>query len=121
MNYANDPEAVMNVPMVLDPSGRLIYFDDVGDMQVPSSLSSLERRDSERLVSITGDLVEFSFSVRKAFQILFWIGIMTGLPIIPGPVWHLAVKLKAQEKLCYFKPRAIRAVVLMRYFSSPIP
>ena len=56
----NNPESLLNVPMTLDESGRIVYFDDVGTMQLSAMPANLERRDFERQVTITGDLDESS-------------------------------------------------------------
>ena len=55
-----NPDDILSVPMSLNPQGRVVYFDDVGHMELSTIPSSLERRDFERLVTITGDFNESS-------------------------------------------------------------
>ena len=59
-HVAQNPNELLSVPMSLNAEGRVVYFDDVGKMELSTIPSSLERRDFERLVTITGDFNEES-------------------------------------------------------------
>ena len=59
-NKLKDPVDLLNVPIVNQPDGKRVQFNDIGSMSVKSYPASLIRWDFQRIVTITGRTSEGS-------------------------------------------------------------
>ncbi len=53
-----DVTGVLNIPLALDSSGRLVRFGDLGRLEAAVEPSSLRRRDFRRVIRIEGNLAD---------------------------------------------------------------